>query len=141
MFQIYFLTVLTNILAGLTISSKFLSSKIEGFQPFSDKMENRIYRIVLGSVTLLSGLISLLNHSEVSIAILGNLIPAITAMTMGIILIIYYFFSNDDVENGKEENKFVHTVKELTEKYGNILGIAGIIAGLIHFLIPTALFL
>jgi purine-cytosine permease-like protein len=137
MFQIYFLTVLTNILAGLTISSKFLSSKIEGFQVFSDKMENRLFRVILGSVTLLTGLFSLLNHSDVSIAILGNLVPAVTAMAMGLILIIYYFFSGGD----QEENHFVQKVKDMTEKYGNILGIAGIIVGLIHFLIPTALFL
>jgi len=137
MYQIYFLTVLTNIVAGLTISSKFLSSKIEGFLVFSEKMESRMYRIILGSLTLLTGLFSLLNHSETSIAILGNLIPAITAMAMGLILIINYFFTSEE----NLENKFVQTVKELTEKYGNILGIAGIIVGLIHFLIPTALFL
>lgn len=137
MLQIYFLTVLTNIVAGLTISSKFLSTKIEGFQIFSDKMENRMYRVILGSITLLTGLFALLNHSEASMAILGDLVPAVTAMAMGLIIIIYYFFSSEE----NAENKFVQTVKDLTDKYGNILGIAGIIIGLIHFLIPTALFL
>lgn len=136
MYQIYFLTVLTNIIAGLTISSKFLSTKIEGFQIFAEKMDNRMYRVVLGAITLLTGLFSLLNHSSSSMAVLGNLVPAFTAMSMGLILMVYYFFTEEN-----EDNKFASTVKELAEKYGNILGIAGIIAGLIHFLIPTALFL
>jgi len=135
MLQIYFLTVLTNIIAGLTISAPFLSKKIEGFEVFSKIMENKLYRVILGSITLLTGLFALLNHSSVSMAVFGDLIPAVSAMAMGIILIIYYFFS------GEEDKKIVITVKNLSEKYGNILGIAGIIIGLIHFLIPTALFL
>lgn len=136
MFQIYFLTVMANIVAGLTISSKFLSTKIEGFQIFAEKMENKMYRVVLGAVSLLTGLFSLLNHNSNNMAILGNLVPAVTAMAMGVVLIVYYFFKEET-----DENKFSSTVKELAEKYGNILGIAGIIAGIIHFLIPTALFL
>lgn len=136
MFQIYFLTVLTNIIAGLTISSKFLGSKIESFQVFAEKMENRLYRVILGAVTMLTGLFALLNHSSTSMAILGDLLPAVTALAMGLILMVYYFFSEEP-----EANKFVTYIKDLTEKYGNILGIAGIIAGIIHFLVPTALFL
>jgi uncharacterized membrane protein HdeD (DUF308 family) len=136
MLQIYFLTVLTNMVAGLTISAPYLSTKIEGFQVFSEKMENRMYRVILGSISLITGLFALLNHSSVSMAILGDLVPAFTSMAMGIILIIYYFFNEDD-----ESNKLVKTIKDLTEKYGNILGITGIIIGLIHFIIPTALFL
>ena len=136
MLQIYFLTVLTNIIAGLTISSTYLSTKIEGFQVFSEKMENRKFRVVLGSITVITGIFTLLNHSAVSMAILGDLIPAITAMAMGTILIIHYFYSEEE-----ETNNIVKIVKELSEKYGNILGIAGIIIGLIHFIIPTALFL
>jgi len=136
MLQIYFLTVLTNIVAGLTISAPYLSTKIEGFQIFSEKMENRMYRVILGSISLITGLFALLNHSTVSMAVLGDLIPAVTAMAMGIILIIYYFFNEDE-----ESNNLVKTIKNLSEKYGNILGIAGIIIGLIHFIIPTALFL
>lgn len=135
MLQIYFLTVLTNILAGLTISASYLSTKIESLQVFTEKMENKKFRVILGSLTLITGLFTLLNNSPDNIAVLGNLVPAISAMAMGIILIIYYFF------NGEEESKIVVSIKELSEKYGNILGIAGIIIGIIHFIIPTALFL
>ncbi|MBI9096942.1 MAG: hypothetical protein JEY91_00625 [Spirochaetaceae bacterium] len=136
MLQIYFLTVLTNIITGLTIAAPFLSTKIEGFQQITEKMENRNYRVILGSVTLITGLFALLNHSTVSMAILGDLIPAITAMAMGVVLIVFYFFSDDE-----ETSKVVKSIKEVSEKYGNILGITGIIAGIIHFIIPTALFL
>ena len=136
MLQIYFLTVLTNIIAGLTISAPFLSTKIEGFQVFSEKMEDRKFRVILGSITLITGIFTLLNHSSVSMAVLGDLVPAVSAMAMGTILIINYFFNEDE-----EQNNLVKGVKDLSEKYGNILGIAGIIIGLIHFIIPTALFL
>jgi purine-cytosine permease-like protein len=135
MLQIYFLTVMTNIIAGITIASSFLSKKIEGFEVFSKLMENRLYRVILGSLTLITGLFALLNHSTVSMAVFGNLIPAVSAMVMGIILVVNYFF------DGEEEKKIIKTLKDLSEKYGNILGIAGIIIGLIHFIIPTALFL
>ncbi len=136
MLQIYFLTVLTNIIAGLTISAPFLSIKIEGFQIFAEKMENKMYRVILGSITVITGLFALLNTSADNIAIIGDLLPAVTAMAMGLILVIFYFFTDEE-----DSNRPVKTVKELSEKYGNILGIAGIIIGLIHFLIPTALFL
>jgi hypothetical protein len=135
MLQIYFLTVLTNIVSGLTISAPYLSTKIDGFQVISEKMENKLYRVILGSITLITGLFDLLNHSTVSMAILGDFLPAISAMAMGSILIIYYFF------NGEEDSRLIETIKSLSEKYGNILGISGIIIGIIHFIIPTALFL
>lgn len=136
MFQIYFLTVLTNIIAGLTISAPFLTTKIDGFQVFAEKMENRLFKVILGSITLVTGLFALLNHSSVSIAVLGNLIPAVTAISMGVILVINYFFNDEE-----DSSNLVKGIKNLSEKYGNILGIAGIIAGLIHFIIPSALFL
>lgn len=137
MLQIYFLTVLTNIMAGLTISAPFLSTKIEGFKLISEKMENKLYRVILGSITLITGLFALLNINSESIAIIGDLVPAVSAIAMGITLIIYYFFSSDSDEN----MKIVSTIKNMSEKYGNIMGIAGIIIGIIHFIIPTALFL
>lgn len=136
MLQIYFLTVLTNIISGLTISAPFLSTKIEGLQLFSEKMENKLYRVILGCITVISGLFALLNTSGDNIAIIGDLVPAVTAMAMGLILVVFYFFKDD--ENSSQS---VKTVKELSKKYGNIIGIAGIIIGLIHFLIPSALFL
>lgn len=136
MLQIYFLTVLTNIVAGLTISAPFLSTKIEKFSVFSEKMENRMYRVILGVITFITGLFALLNLSSSSIAIVGDLIPSITAISMGIILIIFYFFNEDE-----DSGNLVKTVKSLSGKYGDIIGIAGIIVGLIHFFIPTALFL
>lgn len=134
--QIYFLTVLTNIIAGLTISAPYLSTKIEGFLAFSEKMENRKYRVILGSISVITGLFALLDNSADNIAIIGNLIPAVTAMAMGLILVVFYFFNDED-----DSHRLVKSVKEISEKYGNILGIAGIIIGLIHFLIPSALFL
>ena len=40
------------------------------------------------SISLITGIFALLNHSSVSIAVLGDLIPAVTAMAMGIVLIL-----------------------------------------------------
>lgn len=136
MLQIYFLTVLTNIIAGLTLSAPYLSSKIEGFEIFSEKLEHKTYRVVLGSVTMITGLFALLNHSSVSMAVLGDLLPSLTALAMGLILIIYYFFNDEE-----NSSNLVNSIKDFSDKYGNVLGIAGIIIGLIHFIIPTALFL
>ncbi len=136
MLQIYFLTIMTNILAGLTISAPFLSKKIKGFDVYAGKMENRLFRVILGSITLITGIFTLLNRGIVDkVAFFGNLVPAISGMALGLILVIYYFFADDN------ESKLVSTIKNLSDKYGIILGIAGIIIGLIHFLVPSALFL
>ena len=76
--QIYFLVVSTHLLAGFLLSSHFLEEKIEAFSSCADFMSNNVFKLVLGIVTLLSALFTLLKVSANDVVIIGDLLPAVS---------------------------------------------------------------
>ena len=61
MFQVYLLTVVTNILAGLALANGFLQQRFDRFADYTGFMANKVYRVVLGAITFLIG-----NHYTIS---------------------------------------------------------------------------
>ena len=53
MFQIYLLTVITTLLAGLALASGFLSERFPRFSDFTEFTANTTYRLILGTLSLL----------------------------------------------------------------------------------------
>jgi len=134
--QIYFLVVLTHLLSGLVLSSHFLEEKINGFAPFSALLQKPRFRLVLGIITVLSSLFTLLKVTPSDVIILGDLLPAVTGFLMGAYLILGFFY-----ESLEESRSWMKSFVDLMEDKGHIIGIAAIVVGLLHFLVPTAIIL
>ena len=135
--QIYFLVVITNILSGLVLSGAFLSEKFPGFGPCNVMIQNSRFKLVLGIITVLSALFTLLvKVTPADVIILGDLLPALTGALMGSYLIMTFFY--DSLE---ETRSWMKSFVDLMEDRGFIFGLGGLVIGLIHFLVPNALIL
>lgn len=135
MFQLYLLTVLSTILAGLVLAGDFLSRRFMRFTEFFEFMDNAIYRIVLGIVSILIGLINLFPNFDGDIVILGNLLPTLTGLISGVILIASFITAQKD-NNESTVASIADKVDHFSSPYLTVVGIASICAGILHAIFP-----
>ncbi|MCK5736966.1 MAG: hypothetical protein KAH21_10830 [Spirochaetaceae bacterium] len=135
MFQLYLLTVLTNVLAGLALATGFLSERFERFSDYTDFMGNSVYRIILAAVSLLVGIINLFPTYTDDIAVLGDLLPSLAGIITGILLITEYLSSRKSGNESKTTG-LAEKVEKISAPYLTIVGIASVIIGILHAVIP-----
>lgn len=134
--QIYFLVVSTHLLAGIVLASHFIEEKNEAFGACTQVLNNRTFKIVLGIITVLSSLFTLLKVSPDDVLIIGDLLPAVSGFLIGAYLILAYFY-----ESLEENRSWMKSYVDLLEDKGHIFGLFAIIVAVLHFLVPTALIL
>lgn len=134
MFQIYLLTVLTNILAGHALAREFFNSRFEKFSKLTGFVNKSSYRIILGVVSILMGIINLFPVYENSIPVLGNFLPSLAGIGAGVLLLV-------EPSKSREVTTITKTT-EVVEKTGRafgpfstIVGIISIIIGILHVLL------
>ena len=135
MFQLYLLTVLTNILAGLALATGFLTERFERFSEYTDFMGNAVYRIVLAFLSVLVGIINLFPTYSGDIAVLGELFPSLAGIVTGILLFTEYISSRKKEDESKTA-ELADKVEKFSGPYLTIVGIASIIIGILHAILP-----
>ncbi len=132
MAQIYLLSVLSNIVAGLTLAGDYLGEKIPFLATFKNLRANRPASVTIGVVTAIIGIIKLIVPSPgETIPVVGDLLPALTGIALGVILLVDSFRAT--VESRGEQLKKISTAV-LT--YRVPVGIAGVVVAILHFLFP-----
>jgi TctA family transporter len=137
MVQFYFLSVICNFIAGIALSSDKLNEKFPISKVFNiDLFKSNTFRIVFGIITTVTGLLKLLSSTKGDIPVAGDLIPALLGMFLGISLLVQYYQKKSDVET-----EAVQKLDNIFVKNQSLIGYAGILSSVLHFLIPGVLFL
>lgn len=134
--QIYLLNVLSLFLAGACLGRRILADKFEGFKLFAEAFEGKTFQLVLSILTLLSGLVTLFTFGPGDPVILGDLLPASTAIVAGLLLLGDYMYDSDSDSAGT-----LNVLADFNQKYGGIAGIGAMAIALIHALFPMAIIL
>ena len=134
MLQFYFLSVFTNILAGLTLTSDYLAEKVKAFLPFKDLFTNKNVKTTIGISAFVVGFLKLL--IPVDTVVVGDFLPALAGLAMGAGLILGIIR-----ERGTVSAEKVDSLEKTVMTYRVPLGIAGLVISALHFLLPRALFL
>jgi hypothetical protein len=138
MLQFYFLSIVANFLAGLTLSSDWFSRKFPGLTTFTSAITHGRGKMIIGLAALLVGFGTLFVPAETPL-VLGDLFPSIMGMAMGIAL-LFEVFKQDallPVERGEKADK----PERAPVGYRTTLGVLGIIAAILHFFLPERPFL
>jgi len=134
--QIYFLVVSTHLIAGLVLSAHFLEEKVENLSSCTTLLNNSRFKLILGIVSMLTALFTLLKVTPGDVIIAGDLLPAVTGFLIGGYLVMSFFYAS------LEENRsWMKSYVDIMEDQGHIIGLAAMIIGILHFLVPTALIL
>lgn len=165
MMQFYFLSILLNIIAGLTLvyAESFFdrSGLSETENDASDEMtpdaeeskdkkssfeskvvadfgflNDKTFRLVTGILSALVGIMKLLSTVQNDVIIIGDLFPAVAGILAGASLLFEFYSQKSNVELKLPE--FLSAVFIRGRKY---LGVFCIIAGVLHFVFPRVLFL
>lgn len=137
MYQIYLLSVLTNVLAGVALSVGGMDEKLHLSSVFnSELMQNDGFRLGLGIVTFVVGFFKLLSVSEGDVPVVGDILPAISGLVLGMILLLQYYRGRSNVSS-----PFVESLDNIFGKNSAAFGTVGILIGVLHFLLHRVLFL
>ena len=139
MFQIYLLTVITTLLAGLALASGFLSERFPRFSDLTEFTANTTYRLILGILSLLIGIINAFSTYPGDIPVLGELFPSLAGLAAGILLIVQFITSRPP--SGSESKAadladLADRVERFSGPYTAIVGLAVIIVGILHAVLP-----
>jgi hypothetical protein len=124
MLQFYFLSVFFHLIAAFVLVTD--TKEIIDLAILKDKT----FRIVLGAICAVTGVIKLFVVVHSSAVIVGDLLPAIAGMIAGVLLII-----QDNQEKLPEWFNRIFMTNKL------IVGFACLGIALLHFVFPGALFL
>ena len=134
MLQFYFLSILANILAGLTLTSDYLAEKFKAFLPFKELFSKKNVKTTVGIIAFVVGFLKLLLPVQTIVA--GDLLPAVAGLAMGAGLILGIIKERGTVSAEKVDN-----LEKTVANYRVPLGITGLVIAILHFLIPSALLL
>lgn len=135
MIQFYFLSIVLNALSGYLLISGDDGGVLEFKSGFSVKDET--FRLVVGILSAITGLLKILSAVEGDVRVIGDLIPALTGLLSGFILIFEYYGNRSLAEDSEKPERF----GRILVRNKKIIGVAALIAAVLHFLFPRVLLL
>ncbi|MCK9170061.1 MAG: hypothetical protein M0P01_06560 [Treponema sp.] len=155
MLQFYFLSIMLNLIAGMILVYGTDFSKIKRHEEndvpetvknkgnsLKNMFENnalfgdRIFRLILGILTMFVGLMKLLSVVHDDVPVVGDLIPALAGLSGGFCLLVEYY-----CENASTELKLPGIIGKLFVDDRKYIGWFCITAAVLHFAFPDALLL
>jgi len=134
MLQFYFLAVVLNATAGYLL---FFGEEGGIAEAQCEFLKNETFKLVLGILSVITGLLKLLSPVEGNVPIIGDLFPAVTVFLCGFIFVYEYYKTRSTVEVPEHPEK----IGKVLIGYKKIIGMAALIAAVLHFLFPTVLLL
>ncbi|MDR1175720.1 MAG: hypothetical protein LBK83_09675 [Treponema sp.] len=131
MIQFYFLSIICNGAAGFLLTTDRVSAaeSIEDSQKLS--LGSETFRLVLGVLTSLSGILKLLSPVQGEVPVIGDIIPALAGLAAGFSLLFEYYRRTSTLQSRKTEE-----LENFIGKNKKWIGIAALISAVLHFLIP-----
>jgi hypothetical protein len=136
MIQFYFLSILFNSLSGYTLTRNFDNDAAGPETGFRLSLQNETCRLLLGAATILTGLLKILSSLRGDVPVIGDLAPALAGFLAGLVLGFEYYRGRSTLE--PEHTEKIEQVLMHNKKW---IGYFAIAAAVLHFFLPTVLFL
>ncbi len=135
MAQIYLLSVVANMVAGLTLAGDYFGARMGFLAGFNNLRAKRGPVVSLGVATALIGLLKLIVGSPgETVAFAGDLLPGLAGVGLGLMLL---------AEKRTPAPGATETGQKVERAIGSALarrvpaGIAGVVVAIVHFLFPA----
>ena len=137
MAQFYFLSIIFNVLLGLTLLAEYLGGKLEFFSPVRNILLKVGVKTVVVIVSVLVGIFKLIIKSPgETVPVAGDLLPAMTGIGIGGVLLFDIFRQWVKVPKASADNAM-----NAMMAYYTPLGIFAIVVAILHFIFPGVLIL
>jgi uncharacterized membrane protein YuzA (DUF378 family) len=137
MLQFYFLSILLNLITGfiLLFADKDDMESFQGIK-MPEIAYDETFRLIIGILSGITGFFKLLTAVRGDVPVIGDLVPALVGLAGGFTLLYEFYRTRSTVE----EDTLPPFVQKIVSSK-RYVGIACIIAAVLHFLFPTILFL
>lgn len=137
MLQFYFLSILLNLIMGfvLLFADKDDAESFHGIK-MPEIAYDETFRLIVGILSGITGFFKLLTAVRGDVPVIGDLFPALAGLAGGFTLLYEFYRSRSSIE----EDTLPPFVQKIVSSK-RYVGIACIIAAVLHFLFPTILFL
>ena len=137
MYQIYFLSILLNLLCGITLSFDRMDEKLQLRSLFNPELfQHAGFRLTMAVLTFVVGFLKLLSVSPGDVPVVGDLLPALAGLVMGFTLFLQYYRDRTTVESSS-----MASLDQIFVTKSVIIGTIGIIVAVLHFFLHGVLFL
>jgi hypothetical protein len=136
MIQFYFLSIVLNALSGYVLAFSTDIDDIDVESKVRIPIHKETFRLILGVVTILTGLLKILSAVQGDVPVIGDLIPALVGFLTGFILIFEYYRSRSAIDPEHTEK-----IEQLLINNKKWIGFIAIASAILHFLFPTVLLL
>lgn len=153
MLQFYFLSILLNLVTGLVLfceKDQVQDDLLDGEFSFSEDgaeggtsgnpilgfMESKNFKLVLGVLGVLVGLLKLLSVVQNDVPVIGDLFPAVAGLMGGFCVLLQFYMETNSIDyapNGLLQMIFVENRRTI--------GICCLVVATLHFVFPKVLFL
>ena len=144
MLQVYFLSVLFLIVGGISLLTQSLG---KGFTTIKNFFGRRLIKSILGTISLLVGVLKLFIRAPFdTVAVAGDLLPAIIGIILGFALIFDPYITEKVVEESSSQSSSSASAKQVKEpsKISRIaaqirvpLSITAIATGVLHLIFAS----
>ena len=132
MIQIYFLSIVANLLSGLVLSAEHYGTKFPGFVAVKDFFIGKPgLRVTIGIISFLTGFLKLLTVTKGDVPVVGDLLPALSGLILGAGVLFERYKERSNVSS-----RALETADKFILRHKSIYGSVGIIIALVHFLLP-----
>ncbi len=131
MLQFYFLSVMTNAAAGMILAADYLSAHWRPFAPVGLRISSRGFRLGFGVAALLVGVCKLAWPVAPGTPVVGDLMPAVTGMAMGVALLFEVFRQDAIYPREPAERSAAQGLD-----WRALLGFIGMGIAVLHFFLP-----
>ena len=131
MVQFYALSVFINFVAGLVLVFESKEDKPASISKISEIVKQKSVMFTMGILALVVGILKILSPTAGDIPVVGDIVPALTSLLVGGVLLIDFFKSGSELTSETVDR--IHGIFQQNRKY---IGMAAIVTAFLHFLMP-----
>jgi len=135
MIQLYFLSVLCNSLAGYILFTEKENDIDNSLIP----IKNPTFYLILGILCIVTGVLKLLSPTLDGILILGDLVPALSGVIAGFML-VFGIYRKDSSQLISNKTGQLDNIGNTLLVFRKPIGVALLAVSLLHFFLPKTLF-
>jgi purine-cytosine permease-like protein len=132
MVQFYALSVFVNLFIGSLLSIDGKSGEASFFSRMKEVLEDGGFKFSLGILSLIIGFFKILTPTIGDIPVVGDFLPAVTGIVLGGVLLLEFFRTKSDVSS-----EAISKIEGAVVQNRKFIGVAGIVVGILHFLMPA----
>ena len=132
MVQFYALSVFVNIIIGALMCIEGKNGEDSFLGRLKEMLEEKGIKFSLGVLSAIIGLFKFLTPMRGDIAVVGDLLPAVTGIALGGVLLLEFFRTRSDISS-----EAISRIEGTVTTNRKFIGMAGIVVGILHFLMPA----